>query len=67
MLTPFGCWFTKINECGIHGSEVMVCIYGVILTAQFFALMNPGINAVSDSSIAIICKGGVFISCLAIS
>ena len=25
----------------------MVCIYGVILTAQFFALMSPGINAIN--------------------
>lgn len=39
-LSPFACMFRV--DCGIHGSEVMVCIYGVILTAQFIALMNPG-------------------------
>lgn len=39
-LSPFSCMFRV--DCGIHGSEVMVCIYGVILTAQFIALMNPG-------------------------
>lgn len=43
--SPFACWFR--TDCGIHGSEVMVCIYGVILCAQFFALMNPGINAIN--------------------
>ena len=52
MTTPFRCWFKEINDCGIHGSEVMVCIYGVILTAQFFALMNPGINAINLGRIA---------------
>jgi len=41
---PFYC---MINYCGISGSEVMVCIYGVILCAQFFALMSPGIQAVN--------------------
>jgi ATP-binding cassette subfamily B (MDR/TAP) protein 1 len=35
------------QDCGINGSDVMVCIYGVILCAQFFALMNPGINAIN--------------------
>jgi len=25
----------------------MVCIYGVVLTAQFIALMNPGLNAIN--------------------
>jgi ATP-binding cassette subfamily B (MDR/TAP) protein 1 len=39
------CMFSQ--DCGISGSEVMVCIYGVILCAQFVALMNPGINAIN--------------------
>ncbi|KAL7535659.1 hypothetical protein ACHAXR_006647 [Thalassiosira sp. AJA248-18] len=43
--SPFACMFRE--DCGIHGSEVMVCIYGVILCAQFVALMNPGINALN--------------------
>ena len=37
-LSPFACMVRV--DCGIHGSEVMVCIYGVILTAQFIALMS---------------------------
>eukprot|EP00581_Thalassiosira_minuscula_P004453 CAMPEP_0183736960 /NCGR_PEP_ID=MMETSP0737-20130205/50694_1 /TAXON_ID=385413 /ORGANISM="Thalassiosira miniscula, Strain CCMP1093" /LENGTH=160 /DNA_ID=CAMNT_0025971119 /DNA_START=1 /DNA_END=479 /DNA_ORIENTATION=+ len=41
-LNPFACFFRQ--DCGISGSEVMVCIYGVILCAQFTALMNPGIQ-----------------------
>jgi ATP-binding cassette subfamily B (MDR/TAP) protein 1 len=45
-LNPFACMFRE-TDCGISGSEVMVCIYGVILTAQFIALMNPGINAIN--------------------
>jgi len=48
--SPFACWFR--TDCGIHGSEVMVCIYGVILTAQFFALMNPGLNAINLGRVA---------------
>mmetsp|Transcript_13772 Transcript_13772/g.29973 ORF Transcript_13772/g.29973 Transcript_13772/m.29973 type:complete len:1335 (+) Transcript_13772:61-4065(+) len=48
--TPFACWFR--TDCGIHGSEVMVCIYGVILCAQFMALMNPGLNAINLGRIA---------------
>lgn len=30
----------------------MVCIYGVVLTAQFIALMNPGLNAINLGQIA---------------
>jgi ATP-binding cassette subfamily B (MDR/TAP) protein 1 len=45
-LNPFACMF-RTTDCGISGSEVMVCIYGVILTAQFIALMNPGLNAIN--------------------
>lgn len=41
---PFYC---MINYCGITGSEVMVCVYGITLCAQFFALMSPGIQAVN--------------------
>jgi len=51
-ISPFACWGITIRghsrhiDCGITGSEVMVCIYGVILCAQFFALMSesPGVN-----------------------
>jgi len=43
--SPFVCMYRL--DCGIHGSEVMVCIYGVILCAQFVALMNPGLNAIN--------------------
>ena len=45
-ISPFACWGISIKghsrniDCGITGSEVMVCIYGVILCAQFFALMS---------------------------
>ncbi len=45
-ISPFACWGITIRghsrhiDCGITGSEVMVCIYGVILCAQFFALMS---------------------------
>lgn len=45
-ISPFACWGITIDgrsrniDCGITGSEVMVCIYGVILCAQFFALMS---------------------------
>ena len=45
-LSPFACMGMSLNgesrsiDCGITGSEVMVCIYGVILCAQFFALMS---------------------------
>lgn len=46
LLGSFQCIFTP-EKCGISGSYVMVCIYGIILTAQFFALMNPGINAIN--------------------
>lgn len=49
-ISPFACWFR--TDCGIHGSEVMVCIYGIILTAQFLALMNPGIQALNLGRIA---------------
>ncbi|KAL3912758.1 MAG: hypothetical protein SGILL_006759, partial [Bacillariaceae sp.] len=45
-LGSFQCIFTP-EKCGISGSYVMVCIYGIILTSQFFALMNPGINAIN--------------------
>ena len=48
-LNPFYC---MINYCGISGSEVMVCIYGVILCAQFFSLMSPAIQAVNLGRIA---------------
>lgn len=41
-LSPFACMLRV--DCGIHGSEVMVCIYGVILTAQFIALMSEYVN-----------------------
>lgn len=41
---PFHCMF---NYCGITGSEVMVCVYGIILCAQFFTLMSPGIQAIN--------------------
>lgn len=47
---PFACYF--MTDCGIHGSYVMVCIYGVVLTAQFIALMNPGLNSISLGQIA---------------
>ena len=47
---PFACYFQ--TDCGIHGSYVMVCIYGVVLTAQFIALMNPGMNAINLGQIA---------------
>lgn len=47
---PFVCYF--MTDCGIHGSYVMVCIYGVVLTAQFIALMNPGLNSISLGQIA---------------
>lgn len=47
---PFACFFGQ--DCGIHGSEVMVCIYGVIMTAQFIALMNPSIQALNLGRIA---------------
>lgn len=47
---PFACYFR--TDCGIHGSYVMVCIYGVVLTAQFIALMNPGLNAINLGQIA---------------
>jgi len=40
------------TDCPIHGSYVMVCIYGVVLTAQFIALMNPGLNAINLGQIA---------------
>jgi len=43
-LNPFYC---IINYCGVGGSEVMVCIYGVILCAQFFSLMAPSIQAIN--------------------
>ena len=33
-------------------SAVMVCIYGIILTAQFVALCNPGVNAINLGRIA---------------
>ena len=45
-ISPFACWGITLSgyqrpvDCGITGSEVMVCIYGVILCAQFFALMS---------------------------
>jgi len=39
------CMFTQ--DCGISGAEVMVCIYGVILCAQFLALTSPGLNAIN--------------------
>ena len=45
-ISPFACMFRE-TDCGISGSEVMVCIYGVILTAQFIALMNPGLNSIN--------------------
>ena len=48
--SPFACYFR--TDCGIHGSYVMVCIYGVVLTAQFIALMNPGLNAINLGQIA---------------
>ena len=50
MFVPFACYFGV--DCGIHGSYVMVCIYGVVLTAQFIALMNPGLNAINLGQIA---------------
>ena len=50
MFVPFACYFHV--DCGIHGSYVMVCIYGVVLTAQFIALMNPGLNAINLGQIA---------------
>lgn len=45
-ISPFACMGITLSgrtrpiDCGITGSEVMVCIYGVILCAQFFALMS---------------------------
>eukprot|EP00985_Skeletonema_marinoi_P011151 scaffold5282_cov242-Skeletonema_marinoi.AAC.1 len=57
-ISPFACWGITLSgyqrpvDCGITGSEVMVCIYGVILCAQFFALMNPGLNAINLGRIA---------------
>lgn len=47
---PFACSFRE--DCGIHGSAVMVSIYGIILTAQFVALCNPGLNAINLGRIA---------------
>jgi ATP-binding cassette subfamily B (MDR/TAP) protein 1 len=43
-LNPFYCMF---NYCGISGAEVLACIYGVILCAQFFTMMAPGIQAIN--------------------
>jgi len=57
-ISPFACMGITLSgrtrpiDCGITGSEVMVCIYGVILCAQFFALMNPGLNAINLGRIA---------------
>ena len=57
-ISPFACWGITIEgrsrniDCGITGSEVMVCIYGVILCAQFFALM-------SESSLECLCMSRV--------
>ena len=58
-ISPMACWGIAINgrsrniDCGITGSEVMVCIYGVILCAQFFALM-------SESSLECLCMSRVY-------
>ena len=58
-ISPFACWGITIEgrsrniDCGITGSEVMVCIYGVILCAQFFALM-------SESSLECLCMSRVW-------
>ena len=44
-LTPFGCMFSQ--DCGISGSEVMICIYGVMLSAQFFAMLSPSLSTIN--------------------
>ena len=32
LLTPFGCWFTQKNECGIHGSEVVSILHDLYMS-----------------------------------
>lgn len=41
-LQLIACFF---QNCGISGAEVMACIYDVVLSAAFFGLLAPGINA----------------------
>jgi len=36
-----------IQGCAVSGASVMTCIYGVILSATFYSLANPGFNAIS--------------------
>jgi ATP-binding cassette subfamily B (MDR/TAP) protein 1 len=43
-LETIQCFF---EDCGITGAEVMSSIYGTVLSAKFFGLLAPGLNAVN--------------------
>jgi ATP-binding cassette subfamily B (MDR/TAP) protein 1 len=47
LLTIVECLFSDEENCRVSGAAVMCCIYGVILTATFFGMMAPGLQAIN--------------------